>query len=497
MNFRYHSRVFFLAGVLGLGVWAMAPQAASVESSGATANGVLERKIKKTINHWGLNEANVGVFVRTLREPKVAVNLGGDTPMNPASNFKLLTSFVALEELGPMYRFKTTLSAQEPLARGTLTNLYVTGSGDPYMVVERLWRMAGDLYVRGLRKIQGDIVIDGSLFDNDLHTDNWPDEPGPQAYFAPTAAFAVNFNTVAFYVTPGARPGDEPQVVIDPQVDAVHYSIEAKTTASSTKKKVLITRDPQLGGDNFKIRGQIPINYQFRKPTYRNVREPLQYAGEVFKSVLVNRGIAVSGKVRLGKTPSGAREIFVEESPELADLLKFVNKNSNNFMTEQILKTLAAEKTGKPGRTDAGVKILTQHLQELGFSPKDFQVENGSGLSRNTRISPKALVTILETAWRDPAIHPEYISSLALGGCDGTLEDRQKDKVFHTKECLPRLRAKTGSLRGVSSLSGFLTRADGETLAFCILMNNLSKPQEKESHQIQDEILKLMAEEQI
>lgn len=255
---------------------------------------------------------------------------------------------------------------------------------------------------------------------------------------------------------------------------------------------------------------------------YRHITQPLQYAGAVLRYVLENRGIEVKGKVRVGSIPKDVEEIFVEKSPPLLVLVKAVNKRSNNFMAEQILKTMGAKGTQEPASTQRGLQLMKEHLNRMGVSPEEYRLENGSGLGRGNRISARAFVRVLETAWKDPVIRPEFLSSLALGGLDGTLEDRmdnnpssakleesekdidereemdeknEENELMEWEPQFPQVRAKTGSLNHVSCISGYLIRKNDEKLAFSILMNGFPEKKQTTIHHIQDQFLKALIEE--
>lgn len=428
----------------------------------------ISAKINKILQGPGLGSAQIGIEVYALQTGQVIYEKNALVPINPASNAKIITSRAALKNLGMDYRFQTLFYTDRFLSSDTINNLYVEGHGDPYLVIERLWRIAGDIRRKGVKKIKGNIMIDGSFFDQTLYPPGWPDRPGDDAYYAPTSAFAVNFNTVTIAVRPGQRPGLAPDVYIDPPVNYLRLENQAKTTGLRSRREIIVERLNTGGDDVIRIVGALPVDSK-TLTSYRNVSNPHEYAGAILRSVLQNHGIDVIGAVKQGVRPANAELIFTEKSPPLSQLLQYVNKLSNNFMTEQVLKTMAAEMTGKPGSTEAGVKILTTYLQSLKIPENQFVLINGSGLSKQTRVAPHVLVEVLRDAWADPYNRPEFLSSLALGGMDGTLEDRPM--AGPSKKVL--LRAKTGSLNGVSCLSGFLTHESGNVLIFSILMNNL------------------------
>lgn len=428
----------------------------------------ISAKLDKILQGPGLGGTQVGVEVFSLKTGQVIYGKNNLVPINPASNAKIITSRAALKNLGMDYRFQTHFYTDRFLNHDTINNLYVEGRGDPYLVIERLWRIAGDIRRKGVKKIKGNIIIDGGFFDQTLYPPGWPERPGDDAYYAPTSAFAVNFNTVTVAVRPGQQPGLAPDVYIDPPVNYLRLENRAKTTGLRSRREITVER-LNTGGDDFiRVVGALPMDSK-TLTSYRNVSNPYEYAGSILRSVLQSHGIEVLGNIKQGPLPQKLELIFTEKSPPLGQLIQYVNKLSNNFMTEQILKTMAAEMAGKPGSTEAGVKILSAYLKSISIPDEQYTLINGSGLSKQTRVAPHVFVQVLRDAWADPYNRPEFLSSLALGGMDGTLEDRPI--AGPSKKVL--LRAKTGSLNGVSCLSGFLTHQRGDVLIFSILMNNL------------------------
>ena len=504
---RYFPKELFLLIILFFGWGWLSPSYAKDEIS------TLNKKLDQLTKNSALRSTEMGILVYSLSDKKILFERESKKALIPASNVKLITTYSALKELGLNYRFKTYFYTNRFLSDGNIEHLYIRGGGDPYLVIERLWRIAGDLRARGIKAIQGNIIIDEGFFDNNLYPPGWPESPSSRAYHAPTAAFAVNFNTVAVYIWPGETVGKLPQVYIDPNIGFFKLQNLAQTTGSG-RKKIMVERLDNPGGDYIRVSGNLPVNAPL-VIRYRHINKPIQYAGAVLHYVLEGRGIKVGGQIQSGKTPKDVQEIFVEESPSLSVLIRAVNKHSNNFMAEQILKTMAAERKGIPGSTKKGVAILEDHLKSLGVSRREFRLENGSGLGRENRLSARAFVRVLDAAWKDSLIRPEFISSLALGGLDGTLEDRMggylSEKALlegeEEEENIPekgrefgspfepeftKVRAKTGSLDNVSSISGYIFKGEDETLAFSIMMNGFKENKHTTIHHIQDQFLNLL-----
>lgn len=218
------------------------------------------------------------------------------------------------------------------------------------------------------------------------------------------------------------------------------------------------------------------------EPVYRSIEDPTRNFGSTFSQLLKDNGITFHGKIREGKA-SNQIVLFEAKSKRLGFIVNDMNKFSNNFIAEQLVKVLGAKHFGAPGSTQKGTAALTACLQAIGIDEKNFHIENGSGLSYKNKISAKDLVKVLLAGYHDFSIQPEFVASLSVNGVDGTMEKRKSPA-----ELEKTFRGKTGSLNGVSSVAGFVPSADGRLLAFTILMNEFrGGPQD--AHQIQDMLI--------
>jgi D-alanyl-D-alanine carboxypeptidase/D-alanyl-D-alanine-endopeptidase (penicillin-binding protein 4) len=215
-----------------------------------------------------------------------------------------------------------------------------------------------------------------------------------------------------------------------------------------------------------------------------NITDPTQYTLSTLKKYLGHAGIEFKGKIEKGRVPETARELLTHESEPLTLALQGLNKFSNNFVAEQILKTIGAKKYGSPGTTLKGLKAFEDYLAELGYHSEQYKVLDGSGLSRQNRLSPKLIVDILRYVKNDLGVYPEFVSALGVMGVDGNVKNR-----MHGVKSSSRARVKTGTLNFVSALSGYFQSKDGETFAFSILMNSL-KCSNGRIKRLQDQIIK-------
>lgn len=414
----------------------------SHSASASSLKSIVSQKVPGSV------KASIAVY--DLKNKKQVFDYHGSLALNPASTQKILTSVVALKELGGSYHFKTPVLTKS-FSKGVVDHLYLKGVGDPSIVEERLWRVAKDLRVRGVKKILGDIVIDQSLFDD--FDFQGKINGSTRAYNASVSPFALNFNSFAVVAT---NTGAGLEVHVDPPID--YFVLRSKIGGSGNS--ISISRSEKNGKEYVMASGGVSRS----KIKYANVLNPSAYAGQTLAWMLKQMGVEFSGKVKQDKAVGG-KTLFVDQSKPLSHILNGLNKFSNNFTAEMILKTLGAKRLQK-GNTKSGVQVLKSYLKEWGLSESQIKVFNGSGLSRNNRISATALNQILAEAYRDHRVRSDFIASLAVGGVDGTLKSRMKQK-----ELIGNVKAKTGTLHDVAALSGYMEASSGQPYAFTILLN--------------------------
>ena len=433
--------------------------------------------------HKGLR---AGAKFYSLDRQQVIYSRNSDSLFTPASNMKMFTSAMALKKVGPDYRFHTRLYTNGTIKGTVLTgDLYIKGFGDPSLVTEQMWILVNELKNLPITKVEGNIIADNSYFDGQGRLKSWSSYRGPEAYLAPMGALSFNFNTVTVYVEPGEKPGERPRVVIDPDVDYFRVRNKAVTTGSKrSRRKLIVNRLGRKGYDEIVISGRVPKNVA-RKRFFLNVTNPQKYTASVFERFLNQAGVRVTGRVKQGQVPEHATLLLDHESPPLGRILRGLNKFSNNFIAEQILRTLAAQYMGEPGTTKNGVLLLQEYMQELGFTPDQYRMVDGSGLSKANLVTPDQVIALLEDAHSDLSIFPEFISALGVMGLDGSVIDR----MHHQKEA-QKIRVKTGTLNHVSALSGYFQSQDGERFAFSILLNDVRCSNGKAT-KLEDEIMEI------
>jgi serine-type D-Ala-D-Ala carboxypeptidase/endopeptidase (penicillin-binding protein 4) len=440
------------------------PAAAAPAATAATRE--LDAALGAILEAGPIGGARKGVLVADVVTGEVVFAKDADVLLNPASNVKLVTAAAALARLGPEYRFATELlvdgrSAGSP----SVKTLYLRGKGDPTLVTERLWAIAGDLVHLGVKRI-GDLVVDDSFFDDVRSGPGFDQETGDRSYLAPASAASLNWNTVAVHVGPGGRKRERGRVAVEPSSEFFEIVNRTTTVAASARRHVTISSVPSAGKQRIVVEGRVPLGSR-PQAAWKKIDDPPLYLGHTLRRLLELRGIAFTGSVRVGPVPAGSKLVHVVESESLGEIARRLNKSSNNFVAEQLLKTLGAEAKGAPGTWSKGVAAVEEFLAEVGVPRGSYVMRNGSGLNDANRFSARQVVTLLRAMWARFPLQAEFVASLPVAGRDGTIRWRMEGT-----EAVGRLRAKTGTLESVTSLSGYVQTAGGRTLAFAVLVND-------------------------
>lgn len=416
--------------------------------------------------HFEKSGLEIGLVVLNPENDAVLLAHRAHDLFIPASNVKLVSSAAALDRLGPHYKYHTRFLGDSEIKGGqVLGNLYLVASGDPYVVEERMALWVQGLSDRGLTHVRGDLVLDLSLFDGEKEVAAWTLGGADRSDQAPLGALAFNFSSFNILVEP-ASGIIHPTVRLRP--DTQYFRIENNARLSRKKNSLNIKLETAPDGrEMIHLFGEMPSKSK-GVTVRRHVRQPEMYAA----AILVERmhevnGFTLGGAVRTGKAPAKAKPIASFESLPLHELVSYSNKYSNNFMSEMIVKTMGTVVPGQPGGTEPGLAQVRGYLRELGIPEAEFQLLDGSGLSRGNRLSPSALARVLTSVSRHFPYAPEFMASLAVWGADGTLKKAPDGLAY-------RVRGKTGYLNGVKTQSGFFDapHANGKPLAFSILIND-------------------------
>ncbi len=459
-----------LAVLLGLGLLGGlgAPDARGQAAKADTPEAALAARLERALASPALKRAAVSALVVRERDGAVLFAREPDRALTPASNQKILTALAALSTFGPTHQFETVVwSDRPPDADGAVGSLVVQGSGDPVMNNEDWWRVADALRQAGLRKVDGDLVLDDRLFGARRWHPSWG-RTSSRAYHAPVGALTANYGAFAVTVTPGAKRGDPVAVEVDPPVPYLQLSNEARTAAPRERGSLVVDRAADGDREVVMVRGRMSAGLE-PKTYYRSVLDPARYAGAVLRMQLAAVGIEVAGGTRRGAAEDAGHELLRFEGRPMSEIVRLFVKYSNNSVAESLVKSLGVEATGV-GTWANGTPEVERVLVRLGLDRGAFHVVDGSGLSYENKVSPRALVQALRIGRGSFAYGPELVAALPIANADGTLEKRAEDSRGE-------VRAKTGLLNGVTGLSGFAHLGDGgangaaDVAIFSLLVN--------------------------
>jgi serine-type D-Ala-D-Ala carboxypeptidase/endopeptidase (penicillin-binding protein 4) len=482
-------------------------QKSKKKSASSIASGVVQfrRDVDAALADPNAQKAFLGVLIVDAQTKQPLYELNADRYFTPASNTKLFTTALALATLGPNYRFRTTIETHGMLdAAGRLRgDLVLVGRGDPEFSNRRipydavnpiegpadkpLADLVDALVAKGLKEVDGDIVGDDSYFPYRPYPDGWAVGDLPEDYGAAVSAICFDDNGLDVKVTPGDQVGAPTWVTVEPWPGYDVYDYGITTSAPGSSPDFHMVADP--GPKKFLLRGSIPLGHA-TMDIGAAMPDPADYTAHVLKQMLLARGIRVTGNARAqhappppenpsseSPSPSSAPSssapppsILAErDSPPLIEIVRVLNKVSENLHAEILLRTVAKEQTGI-GSADAGLRVEQKFLTSIGVPLGDVLVDDGSGLSRENLVTPSAVVVLLEYIRQQPW-GDAFISTLPVAGLDGTLQHRLIDTPAQG-----RIQAKTGSVERTQAVSGFATTLHGEHLIFSMFDNHNGGP---------------------
>ncbi|MBS1852206.1 MAG: D-alanyl-D-alanine carboxypeptidase/D-alanyl-D-alanine-endopeptidase [Acidobacteria bacterium] len=488
---------------------------ALLSPTSAAARKPLAARIHAILAQPSLSHGFWGIQVVSLKTGKVLYAENADRLFTPASNTKLFTTAAALALIGPDYTFRTTVETSGLLDKhGRLTgDLVLVGRGDPNLSgrelpyirrtqrsdrpIQVLEQLADAVTQKGVKYIDGDVVADDSYFAFERYGEGWSQDDLVWADGAPVSALTINDNVVFVNILPADRAGERAFVSLTPFADYYRVDNRIITTPSGTGRKIFFNREP--GSTVLTLWGNLPVDDPGANEALA-IEDPAAFAATLFRQLLEARGIAVYGSQRTRHTDlaslstfsvtatarggdeprsfSGKPLVLAEyQSKPLMDDIRVINKVSQNLHAEILLRLLGREK-GTAGTVEGGLEVLRGFLNKAGIAREQYLFYDGSGLSRQNLASPQAIVQLLGYAATQPW-GEQFRETLPAAGVDGSLSER-----FKSSQIQGRIWAKTGSLGGVKSLSGYATTNRGDPVAFSILANNFNLP----SKQILDAI---------
>jgi serine-type D-Ala-D-Ala carboxypeptidase/endopeptidase (penicillin-binding protein 4) len=508
-----------LCVVFAMGVWRndgnarahqeVAPPGAAAKAQGekpASATGRFAERAEKLVQSGPVGKGEWGLLIVDATSGETLYEKNSEKYFVPASNMKLLTTALALDTLGPDYRFRTTIETNGTLSPdGKLSgDLILVGRGDPNLSNRKfpfdateefdgppekaLAELADGVVARGVKEISGDVVGDDSYFPRERYPDGWEIDDMVWEYGAAISAIVVDDNTVTLTLTPGEKAGELVAAAVEPMAQEFVVKNEVTTAGAKEKADLRLTREP--GASTVVVSGTLPAKSAPRKLVLA-IQEPAQHAATLLARLLEGRGVKIRGNIRtqhVPDPPETTRMALAEHlSIRLADAVKLVNKISQNLHTEMLLRT-AARQSGRWTDPEDLQKFPQEFYLKAGIAPDDVVQTDGSGLSRHDLVTPRAFVALLQYAQKQ-AWFPAYYASLPVAGVDGTLNERMKNSGI-----TGRIHAKTGSVTHVRALSGFAETPGGRRLIFSFLSNNQSG-KNHEVHDALDGLCQAMIEE--
>ncbi|MEP7340655.1 MAG: D-alanyl-D-alanine carboxypeptidase/D-alanyl-D-alanine-endopeptidase [Acidobacteriota bacterium] len=477
---------------------AVAQQSAPAPVAKPQTAAELQSRIAALLDAPKFAAARWGVLVKAGRD-KIIFERDADKAFMPASNMKLYTTAAALDAFGPDFKIKTSVYTTKPVSKGgTLRgDLILYGRGDPNLSprfdgnnpdryndhisadkITAIELLADQIKSKGIKLITGNLIGDDSYFAGDLIGPSWEWDDLQFYYGAEVSALTVNDNCVSFTVTPAGKVGEKPTITIQPQTAYVKIINNSKT-AEGGRTRIGVNRP--LDSNTVEFFGTIPRTAQKYEVNVA-VHDPATYAAMLLKEALARRGVRLLGKVervdalaRIAKPfdESKLTEVARVESQPLAEIIKVVNKESQNLHAELLLRQLGAgginelDDYGRPKTTIArGNEARRQFLQKAGVDVAPLSLRDGSGLARQDLVTPRATVRLLEFMLTHTHASV-FRESLPVAGVDGTLERRMRDTAAANN-----FRGKTGTLTGANALSGYVTSKRGQVVVVSLMGNN-------------------------
>lgn len=458
---------------------ARAPHAAAARNGAPS----LRERIEGLFAHANLS-SKIGLSVVEIDSGRPVVAIRADSPWNPASNLKLLTAASALLVLGPDFRMQTGLYGRVRQGH-TEGGLCLKGHADPTLSRADFADFALRLRERGVRAVDR-LIVDGSYFDDAILPPAFEQQPRETAPFrAAIAAVSVNANAYTLRIGPGPELGAPAQVSVD---GPGYFELDNHITTSAAPTPQVSVSENDLGEKvAITLTGSVPLaGGALALP--RRVTSPLHYAGHVFADTLSVAGIRGPTQVVLGTCAEDAPLLARHESQPLAEILARLGKNSDNFVAEMLVKVMGAEHDHTRGTTATGVAVVTHVLQRLGLPMSHLSMVNGSGLFEGNLVTTDLISQLLVAMYKNPAVRPEFVAQLSVGGSDGTLA-RRFTKLPHARV----VRAKTGTLNDVIALSGYVLGPEpGSAYAFSYLANGI-KGKQAQARALIDKVVEQLA----
>jgi D-alanyl-D-alanine carboxypeptidase/D-alanyl-D-alanine-endopeptidase (penicillin-binding protein 4) len=456
-------RAPLLALVVALLVAPALPVARAAPSTkpSATETRALPRAVDAALARHGVPRDAMVAWVQDVDAARPRLAWQADKPVNPASLMKLVTTYAGLDLLGPAFTWSTPVWLQGTIAGGVLDgDVVIKGTGDPQLVLERIWLLLRRIEQAGVREIRGDIVLDRSAFvPGEVNPADFDGEP-LRPYNAGADALLLNYRAVLLTFTPDPARGIA-TIGVDPPLAGVRVDPTVPLAAGPCEDWRATLKAEFADPSSMSLAGAFPVACG-EKVWPVAYADPKSYNARALAGLWAEQGGRLSGVVRDGPAPSGTPS-FELRSPTLADVVREINKLSNNVMAQQLFLTLGATQRNA-GTPEGAREVLREWLRgRVGDAASVATISNGSGLSRDSRLSALLLGRLLQSAW-ESAVMPELMSSLPVAGVDGTL--------LRSKGVPGRAHLKTGSLRDVVGVAGYVLADSGRRYVVVGIVNH-------------------------
>ena len=426
--------------------------------------GALPDPLLASLAQIGIPASSVALDIRSVSGERLVTH-NADVAFKPASVMKLVTTAAALELLGPGYRWITRLHYSGEISDSVLYgDLVIEGGGDPRFAHEDLARLLRRLRWMGVHEIRGDLVLDSSLFEPAAADPGAFDAAPERAYNAVPDALLLDAKALSVMLVPDPR-ADRARLSAEPPMSDFIIDPPAQNDQPCTRWREQLK--PVLTAKALRFEGSFPVSCGERLLTlHLHTLSHGQYVDAVFRQLWSELGGTITGTTRAGRLPAAARELLAWESVTLAEIIRDINKHSNNVMARQLLLSLAMNRGSAPASPEMGSARVLDWMVHHQIDATTVILDNGSGLSRSERISARALSSVLQSTWQSPLM-PEFIASLPLVGIDGTMGRRLQESSVRGQAHI-----KTGTLIDVSSVAGYVTARSGRRIIVSCIIND-------------------------
>lgn len=445
----------------------------------------IEFRIKQILQKSLPKNSKYSITCFSTSKSEYLVRINSDLSLIPASTNKLFTTGVALMSLGPGFSINTELYCDDAnLNDGIINgNLYLKGYGDPTITSDDLKILISKLKSSKIHSITGNIIVDDSFFEETFYRNEWIEDENISVPLPPISAVTVNHNSILLKIIGSTKIGKVGSIILEDDLDYFQIINNTRTTKSKTKlainSKFINNKEVITVSGNIRRNSISLLKVHIKKPEY--------YAGNLLAKLIKESGIGFWGEVKKGKVPKFSDRIS-EISTPLIEFLKPINKNSNNFYAEHLFLIIGANYAGGEGSPFDASKAINTYLKSLNIYDPEFNMVDGSGISRQNQFSTQMLVKLLYQIYFNPSVFNEFFNSLSIPQIDGTLQNRLSN-LFPPD----RLRGKTGTLNGVTALAGYVVTKSGDLLVFAIDFN-YNKGSQYKMRELQDRIITLIAD---